>query len=119
MSHFGYHHLPASGLGHRDPRRPHVTGGIGGGTPVFVGVIGGIRDPEYQLRDEAALERMYEMAERMFIPTVRMPIRGSRSPETRGRMAGGSRGPERGARGPTDGLRDPENNIRDPDTGEE
>jgi len=36
MSHFSTGNLPAIGLGHRDPRRPHVTGGIGGGIPVFV-----------------------------------------------------------------------------------
>ena len=43
MSHFSYPHLPAQGLGHRDPRRPHVTGGIGDGVPVFVGDLGGTR----------------------------------------------------------------------------
>jgi hypothetical protein len=37
MSHFVYQHSPAKGLGNRDPRRPYVTGGIGGGIPVFVG----------------------------------------------------------------------------------
>jgi len=36
MAHFSYTHLPAQGLGHRDPRRPHVTGGIGLGLPVFI-----------------------------------------------------------------------------------
>jgi hypothetical protein len=34
--HFIYKHLPASGLGHRDPRRPHVTGGLGLGLPTFI-----------------------------------------------------------------------------------
>lgn len=32
MSHFIYQHLPATGLGIRNPRRPHVTGGLGGPT---------------------------------------------------------------------------------------
>ena len=36
MGHFTYTHLPAQGLGRRDPRRPHVTGGIGGGIPTFI-----------------------------------------------------------------------------------
>jgi hypothetical protein len=31
-----YPHLPAQGLGHRDPRRPHVTGGVGAGVVVLV-----------------------------------------------------------------------------------
>lgn len=30
-----YDSLPAIGIGHRDPRRPHVTGGIGGGVGVW------------------------------------------------------------------------------------
>jgi len=30
-----YEHAPAIGLGHRDPRRPHVTGGIGAGIGVW------------------------------------------------------------------------------------
>ena len=34
--HFTYKHLPASGLGHRDPRRPHVTGGLGLGLPSYI-----------------------------------------------------------------------------------
>jgi len=35
MRHFVYKHLPAGGLGHRDPRRPHVAGGLGAGTWVW------------------------------------------------------------------------------------
>lgn len=35
MGHFSYNHLPAIGIGHRDPRRPHVTGGLGGGVGVW------------------------------------------------------------------------------------
>ncbi len=38
-THFTYQHLPASGLGVRDPRRPYVTGGIGGGVPVYITTI--------------------------------------------------------------------------------
>lgn len=38
-AHFIYKHLPASGLGHRNVRRPHVTGGIGTGVPVIVYVL--------------------------------------------------------------------------------
>jgi hypothetical protein len=29
MNHFTYKHLPAGGLGFRDPVRPYVTGGLG------------------------------------------------------------------------------------------
>ena len=39
MSHFTTSWLPAYGLGHRDPRRPHVTGGLGDGIPVYVSVV--------------------------------------------------------------------------------
>lgn len=31
-AHFLYKHLPASGLGKRDPLRPYATGGLGGAT---------------------------------------------------------------------------------------
>ena len=29
MNHFLYNHMPAGGLGHRDPVRPYPTGGLG------------------------------------------------------------------------------------------
>lgn len=32
MNHFIYQHLPATGMGVRNPRRPYVTGGLGGPT---------------------------------------------------------------------------------------
>lgn len=36
-----YGHLPAGGLGDRDPRRPYVTGGLGAGVFVFLPGPGG------------------------------------------------------------------------------
>jgi hypothetical protein len=35
MNHFSYKHLPASGLGFRDPVRPYVTGGLGLAVRIF------------------------------------------------------------------------------------
>jgi hypothetical protein len=36
MAHFVYPHLPAVGLGNRDPRRPYVTGGLGKAVSVSI-----------------------------------------------------------------------------------
>ena len=35
MNHFVYKHIPAQGLGIRSPRRPYITGGLGGPTFLF------------------------------------------------------------------------------------
>jgi hypothetical protein len=35
MRHFLYQHLPAGGLGHRDPVRPYPTGGLGFAYRIF------------------------------------------------------------------------------------
>jgi len=35
MRHFIYQHLPAGGLGHRDPVRPYPTGGLGFAYRIF------------------------------------------------------------------------------------
>ena len=35
MSHFTYEHLPAMNLGHQDPVRPFVTGGLGFAYRIF------------------------------------------------------------------------------------
>jgi len=43
--HFSYKHLPAIGLGKRDPRRPYVAGGLGAGVPIFITRIDGKREP--------------------------------------------------------------------------
>lgn len=36
MMHVSYKHLPASGLGTRDPQRPHITGGLGATIKFFI-----------------------------------------------------------------------------------
>ena len=35
MKHFSYKHLPAGGLGFRDPVRPYATGGLGFAYRIF------------------------------------------------------------------------------------
>jgi hypothetical protein len=81
---FVHSHLPAYGLGHRDPRRPHVTAGIGSGLPVFVGELGGTRtydgDRIYTAlaREGDLLVRAYTGVERGG-ETDRSYLKGSRS----------------------------------------
>lgn len=55
--HFTYKHLPASGLGHRDPRRPYATGGLGLGLPVFITDILEKRIYRGRGRDQMVMDR--------------------------------------------------------------
>lgn len=71
MGHFTYKHLPAKGLGHRDPRRPHVTGGLGLGLPVFITDI--IEKRIYRGRGRDTI-----VADRDLLGNARMLIRASR-----------------------------------------
>lgn len=109
MGHFSYSHFPASGIGHRDPRRPHVTGGLGSGIPIFVGDLGGLRWPEAELRDTEALERMFVAFDRDPISAERSTTRHSRMPVPSARSTTSNR------RSPSDGLRTPISTDRDPD----
>ena len=38
-AHFTYKHLPAAGLGNRDPLRPYSTGGLGGAVRILIYVV--------------------------------------------------------------------------------
>jgi hypothetical protein len=69
MSHFVYQHSPAKGLGNRDPRRPYVTGGIGGGISVFVGEA----IPARTYEGDRVLEALLREGElvRAYAPTIR------------------------------------------------
>ena len=86
-AHFTYPHLPASGLGTRDPRRPYVTGGVGSGVPTFVTIIlEPYHDPARRLdRDGYADPRSPTFGIR-YSPTFggnRVPVAGTlRSPST-------------------------------------
>ena len=65
--HFTYRHLPASGLGVRDPRRPYVTGGIGGGVPVYIDTILEWRIYDGKGRDTITTDRSLLVRTRDFI----------------------------------------------------
>jgi len=85
VSHTVYAHLPAIGLGKRDPIRPHVTGGIGAGLPLFITEILGSRTYRDGLRSYVDLdaatvnairtyliaERGFDVTERTFVPFIR------------------------------------------------
>lgn len=76
--HFVYKHLPASGLGHRDPRRPHVTGGLGLGLPVFITDIIEKRIYRGRGRDTIVADRDFLNEARVLIRTSRYYADGSR-----------------------------------------
>lgn len=77
-AHFRYKHLPASGLGHRDPRRPHVTGGLGLGLPVYITDIIEKRIYRGRGRDTIVADRSLLNEARMLIRTSRYYADGSR-----------------------------------------
>ena len=77
-AHFIYQHLPASGLGVRDPRRPYVTGGLGGGTPVYIDII-----LEWRIYEDAA--RNLTPSDRAFLVAGRDLVAANRHLATTGR----------------------------------